>query len=514
MCREYIEQKIEKCYNKEKSGGSSHSFPASAYGECGEKTMVEIQEYIKTFAEKEDLSLKALSDRLGYKSRTSLDRILTAQATPDSVRKLERLMLNTFKMGKTDAKELHESVLVSIYGEEKYRAMKQMWVFVRGESAEQRSAVHISDAFSGEEVDLKARYANSDAPISITVVNAQYVSGLFYLLEELLHNENITVLHYLYSNDDGARTVSSVCSVMPIFYEKNYFGYTRERSSAQETGLNEADFMVVQRGSEDTDLIWLTGADRGVLMETPGTADDLPRKLGLRKEAYVPIKRTYFSCTALDDYIQYSKDYAALERGNAILKIKPDVGVDQIPTWILRQAMLEGSIPRDEAFMQLLSALEEIYQKRYEDTYAKHKSAHTIFKRSAFQKFARTGKTSDHFWAMRPYTPQERIAILQDLVRRQATNPYVHFYFLKDESVLRDVEIAYYEGVGMLILPSDTDYNLPKGHSEVLVTHPEMLALYREFFSEVLLRDFVYSTQETVRFLNELICEVAHVEEK
>ena len=471
-----------------------------------------IQEFIKSFAEKEGLSLKALSDKLGYKSRTSLDRILASQATPDSVRKLERLLLNTFKPDETEANELHESVQVTIHGEEKYRAMKQMWVFVRGESAEERTELHIENAVNGQEIDLKARYGGAETPVSITVVNGQYVSGLFYLLGELLKNENITVSHYLYSNDDGARTVSSVCSVMPVFYEKNYFGYVRQGEREQNTGLNEADFMIVERENRNTDLIWLTGADTGVLMEVPGTAD-LPKKLGLKQEDYTTIKRTYFSCTALEDYIQYSKDYAALERGHAILKIKPDVGVDQIPTWVLRQAMLEGNAPKDETFMAVLNALTAIYQKRYDDTYSKRKNACTIFKRSAFQQFARTGRTSDHFWGMRPYTPQERIAVLQDLVKRQETNPYVHYYFLKDDDLLRDVEISYYEGIGLLILPSDTDYNLPEGHSEVLVTHPEMLELYREFYSEVLLCDCVCTEQETVRFLNELIREVVHAEE-
>ena len=50
--------------------------------------------------------------------------------------------------------------------------------------------------------------------------------------------------------------------------------------------------------------------------------------------------------------------------------------------------------------------------------------------------------------------------ILGDLLKQQNENPYLHTYFLKDDATLRDVEIAYYEDVGMLILESDTDYNL------------------------------------------------------
>ena len=54
--------------------------------------MYDIREYIQKITFKENLSLKELSAALGYKSRTTLDRILKEDATPAAIRKLEQAL--------------------------------------------------------------------------------------------------------------------------------------------------------------------------------------------------------------------------------------------------------------------------------------------------------------------------------------------------------------------------------------------------------------------------------------
>ena len=237
-------------------------------------------------------------------------------------------------------------------------------------------------------------------------------------------------------------------------------------------------------------------------------SESFVEKIGLDKRRYAPIKRAYFQCGAFEDYVKYSADYAELERNRAVWKIKPDVGVDQIPVWCMKNAMLEGELSQNPQFLQVLEALEDVYRRRVENTWQKRRHSHVIMKYGAMRRFAMTGRSADHFWAMRPYTPRERIAILSKLLEQQRKNPYVHLYFLRNESRLRDVEIAYYEGAGMLILESNTDYNLERNHSEVMITHPEMLQMYREFYMEVLVRDCVYSETETCEYLEKLIALV------
>ena len=275
---------------------------------------------------------------------------------------------------------------------------------------------------------------------------------------------------------------------MPIFYENGYMGYTRMRQSIgheQDSGLNEGDWLIVSvvdsEGEKRSEMILFSDSEAGVLMGIPSMDEDRFRLMGLDKRLYKPIKRNYFDSSAFEDYILYSRNYAALEHDHTIWKIKPDVGVDQIPAWILKQAFREGPVLADNQFAEAFNKVEGIYRDRYKNTFTRHKHAYTVFKRGAMRRFAMTGKTTDHFWMMRPYTPKERRIILSELLKQQQDNPYVHFYFLKDNAALRDVRIAYYEGEGMLILDSGTDYNLEQGHSEVLITYERMLSLFREF---------------------------------
>ena len=467
--------------------------------------MQDIRQYLKQLADREGLSLKGLSDLLGYKSRTSLDRILKDSAKPESIRKLEQLLPGRFELTQDEREALHSAVRVSIYGAEKCRAMQYMWHFVQG--TRERPEQMKSRMADGTAVDLYTRYAGAKQ-VKISLVNGQYMSGLFVLLGKLLQLGNTQVEHFIHVDHNSARMVRSVCSLMPIFYEQNYSIYVRREPEKDESGINGADMFIAQwyDNALHTDMVYLMGTCEAVVLSLNDAPATLPEQLGFVKDRYEPAKRSYFTSS---DYITYSRDYAALERGRSIWKIKPDIGVDQIPTHILRQALLEGGMEKDGQFDEILPALTAIYRRRYEDACTKHKHCYTIFKKGAFRRFVLSGRTSDHFWGMRPYTIGERIEILQALLDQQKNNPYMHICFLKDDATLRDAEISCYDGVGILILPSDTDYNLARGHAEVMVAHEGVMALFREFFREILLRDYVTSAQESVRYLSELIREAS-----
>lgn len=469
-----------------------------------------MREYLRKVMDERSLSLAALSEKLGYRSKTSLDRIMSANSRESSLRKFERAMLASFPMTAEEEAELHEAVRIAIYGEEKVRVGEKMMEFVCGTGEASNSALEIVDVDSGACVDLQTRYADA-AQLQVTVLNCQYVLPLFALLREQLARDSVTVNHYMLVNGDNVRTVSAMNAVMSIFFMNGYSSFARTCAPGEEIcGSNEADVAAFTcrdaDGREHTDVILFTGAHSGRMISRSGAGAFL-KLLGLDDARYRSIKLTYFDAAAFEDYVRYSSEYAALERNRSVWKIKPDLSVDQIPVSITEAALLRGCAPQsqDEAFWDTLTALRDIYRMRVENTFSKKKHAYTIYKRGALRRFARTGRTKDHFWMMAPYTVQERIAILKEQLNQMTHNPYVHMYLLNDDDAIRDVEIAYYEDKGMLFLDANTDYRLDDGHSEVLIIHPEMLRLYREFFTDMLLRESVCTETETAAFFRELI---------
>lgn len=486
------------------------------YKRWGKYNMIEIGKYIDLVLGRYKLSLTGLANKLGYKSKTSINRIISGKARPDSLRKFEQKVRSTFILSQDEEKLLSEAVQSAIYGKEQFLTNQAIWEFVRAgnKTLGGKAELQITDIYDGSAVNLHSRYAEAQSK-HLAILNCQEIPALFEGISGLLQSQNVTIDHYIYVDDNDVRTIHAFSSVMSIFYEKAYMGYARRKKpmdQPQDCGLNESDLAIVswvdREGTARTDFITFTGPYHGTLMEVPCLRESSLKLLGVDRQYYTPIKRIYFECSAFEDYIRYSANYAALERDHAVWKIKPDIGVDQIPAWILRKAVQEGTTELDEQFVEVLDKLEAVYRERYHNTITKRKHTYTVFKRAAMRRFAMTGRTSDHFWMMRPFTPEERLVILTELLKQQMENPYVHMYFLKDDSTLRNVEIAYYEGEGMLILDSETSYNLKQNHSEVMIMHQKMLSLFKDFFMGELLQEHVIPESGTRDFLRHLIFEV------
>lgn len=121
------------------------------------------------------------------------------------------------------------------------------------------------------------------------------------------------------------------------------------------------------------------------------------------------------------------------------------------------------------------------------------------------EQFAQTGLESDHFFAIRPFSPAERVSILTHLKEQNETNPNFCLYFFKPGYRQPRTEICLYEGAGTMLTVADTDYDLSGAHSEVLITQTEFSRKYKAFFIHDLLESKVLSPAETQKTFEELI---------
>ena len=474
-----------------------------------------LEQYVRMIQKKYALSLSGLAERLGYRSKTSLTRIMAGNARPQSIRKFEEAVLSGFELSEDEIKQLSETVQIAIYGEERLMTNRAVWEFLRERGSEEAGrSVRVTDVYSGCLLDLNERYASADR-MELTILNCQSIGAVFNSVKRLLRQRNAKADHFIYINENDVRTLNQYGSLISLFYDENYNCYAHRKpgdSRIEEWGLKDCDAIIVSwfeaDGRARSDMLLFRGIGEAALLELPYLGEDSLARLGIDKAAYAPIKQGHPEVQTFADYIRYSRDYFDLERNRSVWKIKPDLGVDQIPAWILRKAIEEGPLPVDDGMRKVLDRLETLYDERFRNSFSKHKHCYTVFKRNAMRKFAMTGRATDHFWMMRPYTPAERIVILSELLKQQRENPYVHFCFLKDNATVRDIEIACYEDRAMLILDPNTDYNMQNGYAEIRIVDQKMLSLYREFFMNDLLDGYVCSESETCDFLRHLIFEV------
>ena len=209
-----------------------------------------------------------------------------------------------------------------------------------------------------------------------------------------------------------------------------------------------------------------------------------------------------------EDYLRYTEQYREMEFDREVYSIKPDVPINLIHPDILLPSVMDGF--RDSGFAdreQLVPLVQNLYDiqlMRFENFFRKRKVTHIVFSLEAMRAFMRTGKQTDHFFAMRSYTLAERMAILNHLRDQAAKNPHFYIHFLKEDTPAPIMEITMYEGYGVMFTKANTDYNLAGEHTEALVTHPGFMRKYREFFMRELLPRYVMSHHETMAAMEEL----------
>ena len=208
----------------------------------------------------------------------------------------------------------------------------------------------------------------------------------------------------------------------------------------------------------------------------------------------------------VESYLDYTENCRKLEMNRAVYTIKPDISLSCIHPDILLPCVKDEFWQRAGEHAQALKdEFYRIHLARWENYFSGRRTNHIIFSQEAMERFAATGRQSDHFFAVRDYTGEERVKILMELKRQAQENPNFCMYFFKEGFRPPMTEVGLYEGVGTLMTKPQTNYDLAADHAEALVTQKEFCQRYKEFYVEYLLVRHVMSKEETLALMDELI---------
>ena len=210
-----------------------------------------------------------------------------------------------------------------------------------------------------------------------------------------------------------------------------------------------------------------------------------------------PLKKMFDKAMNSGGYLDFAEECRRLEQNRAIYTIKLDVPLSFVQTDIVASCIMDGFVEKET-----LEDMIRVHQRRFDNYFTKKKVSHVIFSREAMERFARTGRQSDHFFALRSYTPEERVRILQNLRGQEESNPYFHVYFFEDGFQPPAAEVGLYEGVGTLMAKPYTDYNLSGEHAETIISQKEFCARYKAYFMNDLLERHVMNRRETLAGLD------------
>ena len=424
---------------------------------------------------------------IGLRSPSSLRRLAAGRGDGAAAVEFEQAMLRSFELTAPERDELRRCVMAAAGNEADVIKTREMWAYLRGEILQQGD-FYLEQPGSERLLSVSGRYAGA-RKLHITLLNTPY-STVYPDLTRLMDERNAKIEHYMLVNDDDARTIRMAGDMQRLIAHPNYECFVRVEEKNEQCcyGLARADLMTCvwedEAGKLWRDMVVLTAPDRGRLLERSGTAE-LMNAIGLEREKYMRVKRRHQGAGTLDDYVHMMEGYAEMERDGTIYALKPDLSAASVPPDVLRDAALVGGMMRlNDESEAAIEVLTRIFERRCANLEQKRKRTWFFVKRDAMERFARTGVLSDHFWGLRPFTPEERRRILAEQLRLMRVNSGYRLFFLRDNSGIRDIDLCCCERFGALISSGHTDYDLRKGFTEILLEHRRFMRLFEEFAQE------------------------------
>ena len=477
-------------------------------GEAGDDGVSEkiptLREAIRAIADARDLTLNELAGKLGYKSGTSLMRLMDDPVRDKTLETFEQRVQTELTLSEEELRLVSDGILVKREGPQAWLVRQEVAAFVRGDQREDPGRIEIRGP-DGRRYAGLTDYLAGRKELRLTVFNCMddRVAGE---LERLLRHTDAVIRNDISLDDRQRRTIYCYRTIAPLMFHRHYEPYVLPEGSPASapgmTGLSRSDAIVCESVDEEGQ----TRRELFILVDGAAQALPLPAMEGMdRPKSLVPLKQTWYDCESFADYIGYSQSYYDLEKDHAWWKLKPDIGVDSISGDILARAVREGPIPWEKEYDEVLEVLRVMYNERFANAFGRGKHHFTVMKQSAMKRFVETGRTTDHFWAMRAYTGQERLQILRVLVDKARTDPFVHLLFLKDEGLVRDMEMCYYEDRGLLLLRADTDYDLRADHGQILLRDPAVLESYRSYYMDQIVKRGCLDERESLAVLEKLL---------
>ncbi len=471
---------------------------------------------LKQMLRKKKTSASELARRMAYKSRNSIFRILDEKGGHSAQQAFYERLIDEDPLVLSDDEraELAQALEVSRVGIQAFmsnRAMRELLMNVTQESPKVR--IETGDADDPDFHKALDRLARGrKAYLTITGCCDR---AIFEALRERVYKTNIAcevkITHFIYTGEE--EIVRSISAIQPLLYCECYSAYSVEPGtmSKERESLYRSNCIYIH--AQEANGEWY---DQQMILVDKGVFSPLHRFSSEEEDPYMAffahdmvhmpeLKASFSQDKRLESYLAYTEDCRRLEQNRAIYTIKLDIPINFIHTDVLLPCARDGFRAIGLQDEDVLDGLVEIHRQRYENFMTKKKPTHIIFSREAMERFARTGRQSDHFFALRTYTPKERVAILYDLRKQAEHNPNFFLYFFKERFEPPLTEIGLYEGVGTLLTKPYTHYDLAGDHAEAIITQAEFSARYREFYVGDLLERHVLSREETMGVLEELI---------
>ena len=378
------------------------------------KTPERLSECIEAWMSEQNVSVAELAQMVGYKSKTSVFRLLKSQCNEQTGAAFVKAL--SPHLNDEWAARFRKALLV-----EKNGLTKQM----------------LFDAIDESIYGTSAADETCDESLLPSGGETAYVLGwpwpeTFSIIDGLLQ-KGFRVRHYIIRE----QILSNAELLHGLFLHVLSLNY--EAVMTEEKPFGIWDLMITDSGQLFANGKWF--ASECDLSIVPEGGISLYRYSRLQNGS---------------DYIAFLEDAYQLESGGAAVIAKKTPGIQMIPEEITVRALTEYNSNNFDPVFAALGSARLLLRKRIDLFYQRETPVTIVFIQGAMEEFMRTGSTGDDFYAVRPYTMEERITIikaLDEFSRKKNVTMVIR------ERQTWNFCLEAYDHRGLLIYPSLTKYN-------------------------------------------------------
>lgn len=437
------------------------------------------------------------------KSGTTISRLINDQCTAQRCAAfLEELLANVPDFTPEETAELRRSVEVTRFGKPQFRANQVFETLM----TDAQGLAPASETVCWDELLAVLTPWAEEGPCELLCFgcfDARVLGTLGALLRQE-DTEALTVRHY-FAEELHVDLIFLLEHTLLMFNDPRYSLISiRKGEGLRTSSIAMQDAIVLRNASGATRIILPAAGDKPYVQDFGPEADlfGFYERALAADEALQHQYSSDFGRGSAMDYIAFLEACLAYESGRGVFQLKPDLGTEHMPVDIVR-ANFQEWIAQHAEYVYAEEELVELYTRRHQSIYGTRRPHVLVLSKDAMTAFARTGRTTDHLFCLRPFTPEERVAILNDLIEQAERNPNFVLRMLRDPAAMPQHQLIAYEELGLLICDTVTDYSL-ESYSEIFLSSPLAAAQFKTFMLEVVLSDMTENAAETIRFLRGL----------
>lgn len=457
-------------------------------------------------------SVESLAAMTGYKSRTSITRILREQSGPQNRVRFFELLCKSKMLTPEEEERLKKALNVSLCGKDRTNAQQ---IFARLVSGKMDTG-----SFEMAGIQRLLNMLNEGEAFHILLINCVYVP-LFDLLREMLaQRAACSVRHYFILEESETDVAQTLYCLSRTAYLPNYKAFICNHDAADEympPRINLFSARVEKADGLAMDVLAVFSNSGWIKIHQIPSADGLHNFVehifDQQMASCQPITRSCDISSGPASFLDTMRCYEAYERDNDTYNIKAGFCANAIPTHILRATLDLHKLSRifsDVGAGELKKMLDAVlyYQHlRYRDTFEGKKRRNNIFSTGMLKRFAQTGLIAEHFIAMRPFSVQERIAILENLLMQACNNKFFFLYFFKD-GFEPAYEVNCFDGVGIGAFPINRENAYTNNFCYHIIYNDRLTENFKDYFLNYFKAYHTIPVNEGLELMRSLIAEL------